>query len=40
MDMYSGHLSLSLISKWMKDRAKIIKTAAGEYKEMFKYSNI
>ena len=40
MDMYSGHLSLSLISKWMKDRAKIIKAAAGEYKEMFKYSNI
>ena len=36
MDMYSGHVSLSLISKWMKDRTKIMKAAAGEYKKMFK----
>ena len=36
MDMFSGHVSLSLISKWMKDQAKIMKAAAGEYKKMFK----
>ena len=36
MDMYSGHVSLRLISKWMKDRAKIMKAAAGKYNKMFK----
>ena len=36
MDMYSGHVSLSLISKWMKDQAKIMKAVAGEYKKIFK----
>ena len=36
MDMYSGHASLSLMSKWMKDRANTMKAAAGEYKKMFK----
>ena len=35
MDMHSGHVSLSPISKWIKNRAKIMKAAAGEYKKMF-----
>ena len=36
VEMYSGNLSLSLISKWMKNRANIIKAAASEQKQMFK----
>ena len=36
IDMYSGHVSLSPISKWIKNLAKIMKAAAGEYKKMFK----
>ena len=36
VDMYFRHVSLSLISNWMKDRAKIMKAAAGKYKKMFK----
>ena len=36
MDMYSGHVSLSPISKWIKNRAKIMKAAAGEFKKRFK----
>ena len=30
MDMYFAQLSLSLISKWMKEWAKIMKDAVGE----------
>ena len=36
MDMYSGHVSLSPISEWIKNRAKIMKAAAGEFKKRFK----
>ena len=36
VEMYSGNLSLRLISKLMKNRENIIKAAASEQKQMFK----
>ena len=36
MDMYSGQVSLSLISTWIKDRVKIMKAATRQYNKMFK----